>query len=160
MQIVLQKQYVNKPFVSSRQEPKLNIKYRTNASSSFQRTCWLKVYPELYRSARQKTANKIVYIVSLFISSRAGEKKKNTTKNMLLSNFILRLLINSKKYTTHWFWVLQEEYRKQVAKPLKKLQGLSTVLLLFPSVCQKILMKSRAYKFVTEKQAMQIYLEL
>jgi len=30
----------NKPFVSSRQEPKLSIKYRTSTSSSFQRTHW------------------------------------------------------------------------------------------------------------------------
>lgn len=43
MQIVLQKQYVNKSFVSNRQETKLYIKYRTNTSSSFQRIYRLKV---------------------------------------------------------------------------------------------------------------------
>lgn len=55
MQIVLQKQYVNKPFIISRQHPNLNIKFRTNTSSLFQRTCWLKSYPELYRNTKWKT---------------------------------------------------------------------------------------------------------
>lgn len=57
MQIVLQKQYVNKSFVCKRQEPKFNIKYRTNNFKLISRNMLMEGYPELQGNGKPYKQN-------------------------------------------------------------------------------------------------------